>query len=84
LINFCKENNIERPTTKFWWNKNRKKQRKLFLSKEELTKLTLEMPLSKIAIIYKVSDKAIKKLCEKLGIKTYPLGYWAKKYAGKL
>jgi very-short-patch-repair endonuclease len=84
LINFCIENNIERPTKKFWVDKNRQKQRKLFLSKEELTKLVFEIPLSKIAKIYRVSDKAVKKLCEKLGIKTYPLGYWAKKYAGKL
>lgn len=57
--------------------------RKFEISREELEKLVWEMPTSKIALIYGVSDNAIGKRCEMFGIDKPPRGYWAKVYYGK-
>ena len=53
-------------------------------SKEELYKLLWEMPSTKIAKMFGVSDKAICKWCKSYGIQKPPRGYWSKKNAGKL
>ncbi len=48
-------------------------------SKEELEKLVWEVPTSRIAKQFKVSDAAIAKWCRTYGIAKPPRGYWAKK-----
>ncbi len=47
-------------------------------SKEELEKLLWEMPTSKIAKQYGVSDKAIEKWSKQYGLSKPPRGYWQK------
>ncbi len=47
-------------------------------TKEELQELVLDKPTTKIAEQFGVSDKAIEKLCIKLGVEKPPRGYWAK------
>lgn len=53
-------------------------------SKEELSNLVWSMPTTEVASKFGVSDKAIEKLCNKLGVKKPPRGYWAKVKAGKI
>lgn len=48
------------------------------VSKQKLEKMIWEMPTTKIAKIFGVSDKAIEKRCKKLGVTKPPRGYWAK------
>ena len=48
--------------------------RKFELTKEELTKLVWEFPITKIAIMYGVSDVAIHKRCKILGVVKPPNG----------
>ena len=50
-------------------------QRKFKLDKTTLEKLVWEMPITKIAIMYDVSDVAIHKRCKKLGVIKPPRGY---------
>lgn len=57
--------------------------RKFEISKEELEKLVWEMPTTKIALMFGVSDNAVSKRCEMFGISKPPRGYWAKVYYGK-
>ncbi|QCW18564.1 HNH homing endonuclease [Salmonella phage SE_PL] len=57
----------------------RKSLQKFDITPEELSKLVWEMPTTKIAEIYNVSDVAISKRCKKYGIKKPPRGYWMKK-----
>lgn len=45
---------------------------------EDLRKLVWEMPTTKVAKIYGVSDKAVEKWCVKHGISKPPRGYWSK------
>lgn len=45
---------------------------------EELHRLVWEMPTSKLASILRISDRAIGKRCQKLGIPKPPRGYWEK------
>jgi len=53
-------------------------------TKNELEKMMLIMSLSKIGKKYNVSQTAVRKWCKKFGLKNrYPVGYWAKVYAGK-
>lgn len=47
-------------------------------TKEELQELVLDKPTTKIAEQFGVSDKAIEKLCKKLGVEKPPRGYWTK------
>jgi len=51
---------------------------------DELKKLVWEMPTTKVAELFGVSDVAVGKRCKKYGIKKPPRGYWAKVYAGYL
>lgn len=53
-------------------------------SKEELERLVWQMPTTKVAEIFGVSDKAITKRCTALGITKPPRGYWAKVQYNKL
>lgn len=53
------------------------------LSRQELFDLVWEMPVTKIAADYGVTDPAIHKRCKKLQVPTPPRGYWAKKQFGK-
>lgn len=46
--------------------------------KLELERLVWEMPSTKVAKIYNVSDRTIGKWCVKLGIEKPPRGYWTK------
>lgn len=75
---YCKSNNIKIP----YKNELRKK---FEVSKEELEKLVNEKPFTQIGKMFGVSDNAIRKRCERLGVEVPKnrLGYWAKKYAGK-
>lgn len=50
-------------------------------SKEELQKLVWELPTTKLAERYGVSDIAVSKWCKKYGIPKPPRGYWAKSKA---
>ena len=55
-------------------------------TKKELQHLIENMPITKIAIKYGVRDNTIRKWANAYGLKTkiYGLGYWQKKYAGKI
>lgn len=59
------------------------KPKKFSISKEDLKKLVNELPTTKIAEKFGVSDTAIRKRCKKLGLLkiSQGIGYWAKKYA---
>jgi len=46
--------------------------------KEELAKIVWEIPTTKIAEHFGVSDKAVSKWCEKYNLTKPPRGYWAK------
>ena len=54
--------------------------RRFNIPKEELQQLVWEMPTSKIAKLFSVSDSAIAKRCRKFSIDKPPRGYWAKIY----
>jgi len=58
-------------------------KRKFDPTKEELEKIVWEMPSTKVAEIYGVSDRAIGKRCSALGISKPPRGYWTKLYYNK-
>ncbi|MGL6228613.1 MAG: HNH endonuclease [Culicoidibacterales bacterium] len=53
-------------------------QKKFEVTKEELEKLVWELPATKLATMFGVSDKAIHKRCKKLGIIRPPRGYFLK------
>ncbi len=53
-------------------------QTRFEISKEELLKLVWEIPTTKIAKMFNVSDKAIAKRCKKFSISKPPRGYWMK------
>lgn len=61
-----------------------KKTRYVHPDKEELKRLVWEKPTSAVAKDFNVSDKAIEKLCKKLGVDKPPRGYWNKVSAGKI
>lgn len=50
-------------------------------SREELEKLVWELPTTKLAIRFGVSDVSISKWCESYGISKPPRGYWKKQAA---
>lgn len=54
-------------------------ERRFNVSPEELRRLVWEMPTLQIAARFGVSDKAIEKRCQALGISKPPRGYWAKR-----
>lgn len=51
---------------------------KFDITPDELSKLVWEMPTTKIAEMYNVSDNAIAKRCKKYNIEKPPRGYWMK------
>lgn len=53
------------------------------VSAEELEQLVWQMPTTRVAEMFGVSDKAIEKRCKRLGVSKPPRGYWARVYAGK-
>jgi hypothetical protein len=57
--------------------------RRFEVSPEEMAQMVWEMPTTKVAESYGVSDKAIEKFCKKHGINKPQRGYWAKQYAGQ-
>ncbi len=54
------------------------------LDKNELEKLVWDMPTSKLAKRFKVSDVAIGKRCRILGVSKPPRGFWARVASGKI
>lgn len=56
----------------------RKSTEKFDITPDELSKLVWEMPTTKIAEMYNVSDNAIAKRCKKYNIEKPPRGYWMK------
>ena len=48
-------------------------------NKKELEKLLWEIPTTKIALMFNVTDKAISKWCKSYGLTKPPRGYWTKK-----
>ena len=50
----------------------------------ELEKLVWEMPTTKVAELFDVSDKAVGKRCKLYGLEKPPRGYWARVHAGYL
>lgn len=66
------------------YNKNKICKRVFEVDKEELERLVWEMPTTKVAKQFGVSDKAIQKRCELLEINKPPRGYWRKLETGKL
>ena len=53
------------------------------LTREELHELVWETPLRRLAKRFGISDVGLKKICRKLDVPTPPVGWWAKKAAGK-
>lgn len=49
-----------------------------------LKELLNSMSCSRIAKMFNVSDNAVKKWAKSMGLETKPVGYWARKAAGKL
>jgi hypothetical protein len=55
----------------------------LWLSREELYELVWSKPMTKIAADYKISDRAMAKICKRKQVPVPERGYWAKKSSGK-
>jgi predicted Zn-ribbon and HTH transcriptional regulator len=55
------------------------KSRRFEISKDELERMVWEMPTTKIAKIYGVTDNAIAKRCRLFGIEKPPRGFWSKR-----
>jgi hypothetical protein len=53
------------------------------ITREELRKLTREMPLSQISVKYSVSTNSVSKKCKKLSIPLPKRGYWFKLYCAQ-
>lgn len=53
------------------------------LTREELYELVWETPMRRLAERFGISDVGLKKICRKLDVPTPPVGWWAKKAAGK-
>jgi hypothetical protein len=54
-----------------------------FYNREKLYKEVWEAPMTAVCKRYGVSDVALAKVCRKLNVPRPPVGYWAKKEAGK-
>jgi len=52
-------------------------------TKDQIEKLIWEKPIMKVAESMGVTDCALHKRCEKLGVVKPPQGHWAKVYNGK-
>lgn len=64
---------------KYHWQNSRCKKP----NKDYLKELIWNMPTTKIAKLYNVSDKAVEKWCKKYEISKPPRGYWAKQKSHK-
>lgn len=53
------------------------------LSREELYALVWKTPISRLAKEFGITGTGLAKICERLEVPYPPLGYWAKKEAGK-
>ncbi len=53
------------------------------ITRQALYDLVWSKPMTKAAADFEISDVALRKICVKHNIPTPPLGYWAKKAAGK-
>lgn len=58
---------------------NNRHKRLFEVDREILRTLIWAFPATKVAKLFKVSDKAIEKRCKLLGVPKPPRGYWAKK-----
>ena len=54
-------------------------RRKFSITKDELERMVWEKPVSHIADIFGVSDKAIHNRLKKFGIQIPPIGYWSRR-----
>ncbi|MCA9617285.1 MAG: hypothetical protein KC586_31200, partial [Myxococcales bacterium] len=55
----------------------------IYLHRDEIYKQVWERPMRQIAQDYGISDVGLKKACRRLGVPTPPVGFWAKREAGK-
>ena len=53
------------------------------VTRQELYDLVWSTPMRTLAKQFGISDRGLAKICEKLDVPTPPVGYWAKKAAGK-
>ena len=53
------------------------------LTRRAMYDLVWSRPMKKVAEEFRISDVALKKICDKHRVPTPPRGYWAKKEAGK-
>ena len=65
---------------------SQKQPKKFIIDKEKLEKMVEKYPMTQIGKKYKVSDNAVRKRCNRLGIKIpkYGRGYWAKKAGNRV
>lgn len=54
-----------------------------YFDREQLYRQVWESPVNAVAKLYCLSDVRLHKVCRQLNIPTPPVGYWAKKQAGK-
>ena len=81
---FCKEE-FYTVRGKFCSDRCRSMSRRSFeISKEKLERLVWEMPSTRVAKKFGVSDVAICKRCKSLGIIKPPRGYWSRDRADKV
>ena len=52
--------------------------RSITVNRKELYEQVWNVPVSRLAPKYGISDVGLKKICRKLNVPTPPLGYWAK------
>jgi hypothetical protein len=52
-------------------------------TREQIYELVWSKPMTHLAKEFAISDVAVHKICKKHGIPNPPLGWWAKKAAGK-
>lgn len=52
------------------------------MPREELYRLVWEVPISRLAELYGLSDNGLAKICRRLNVPYPPRGWWAKKAAG--
>ncbi len=58
-------------------------QKNKHVTRENLYQQVWEIPISRLAVQYGISDRGLSKICARLNIPTPGRGYWARKTAGK-
>lgn len=53
------------------------------LTRDELYRLVWQTPMIRLAERFGISDVGLRKICKRLDVPTPPLGWWARKAAGK-